>query len=96
VSAYVIVEIEIKDQEAYAAYGPPARESVEKHGGRFLVRGGENEAFEGQWAPRIVVLEFENLDAIRSWYNSDDYQACLPMRLDSTTSRLIAVEGYNG
>jgi uncharacterized protein (DUF1330 family) len=96
VSAYVLVEIEVTNQEEYAAYGKLALENVARHGGRFLARGGETEMFEGQWSPRIVLLEFESLDAIRRWYNSDDYQEILPMRLNSTTSRLIAVEGYNG
>jgi len=96
VSAYVLVEIEVTDQEEYAAYGKLANESVTNHGGRFIVRGGETEVFEGEWAPRIVVLEFESLDAIRRWYNSDEYQKILPMRLNTTKSRLIAVEGYDG
>ena len=95
-SAYVLVEIEVTDQEEYAAYGKLALENVHRHGGRFLVRGGETDMLEGQWSPRIVVLEFESLDAIRRWYHSDDYQEILPMRLNSTNSRLIAVEGVEG
>ena len=95
-SAYVLVEMTVNDPEAYKAYGPLAQESVERHGGRFLVRGGETDVFEGEWRPRIVVLEFESLDAIRQWYRSDDYQQCLPMRLNATDGRLVAVDGYNG
>jgi uncharacterized protein (DUF1330 family) len=93
VSAYVLVEIEVTDPEAYAEYGKLAFPNVERHGGRFLVRGGATEMLEGDWAPRIVLLEFESLDAIQRWYHSDDYQAILPMRLNSTKSRLIAVDG---
>jgi uncharacterized protein (DUF1330 family) len=94
VSAYVIVELEVTNQEEYAAYGSLAEASVTRHGGRFVVRGGASEVLEGDWSPRMVVLEFESLDAVRSWYQSDDYQACLPMRLHSAKSRMIAVEGY--
>ena len=93
-SAYVIVELEVTNQEEYAAYGKLAEASVARHGGRFLVRGGEFEVLEGEWSPRIIVLEFESVDAVRSWYHSDDYQACLPMRLSATKGRMIAVEGY--
>ena len=95
-SAYVIVELEVTNPEEYAAYGPLAEASVTRHGGRFIVRGGEFEVLEGEWAPRMIVLEFESLDAVRSWYHSDDYQACLPMRLESAKARMIAVEGYTG
>jgi len=95
VSAYVIVELEVTDPDEYAAYGKLAEASVTRHGGRFVVRGGEAEVIEGEWSPRMVVLEFEDLDAVRRWYHSDDYQACLPMRLHSATGRMIAVAGYN-
>ena len=95
-SAYVIVEIEVHDQEHYAAYGKLAEQSVARHGGRFLVRGGAQEVIEGDWGPRMVMLEFDSLDAVRAWYDSDDYQACLPMRLESSKGRMIAVEGYTG
>jgi len=96
VSAYVIVELEVTDPDEYAAYGKLAVESVARHGGRFLVRGGAYEEIEGKWAPRMIVLEFESLDAVRAWYDSEDYQACLPMRLSSSNGRMIAVEGYEG
>ena len=95
-SAYVIVELEVTDPDEYAAYGKLAQDSVARHGGRFLVRGGASDELEGQWAPRIVLLEFESLETIRAWYESEDYQACLPMRLASSKGRLIAVEGYQG
>ena len=95
-SAYVIVELEVSDPEEYAAYGKLAEASVARHGGRFVVRGGEFEVIEGEWSPRMIVLEFDSLDTVRSWYHSADYQACLPMRLRSSKGRMIAVEGYTG
>jgi uncharacterized protein (DUF1330 family) len=95
VSAYVIVELDVTDPEEYAAYGKLAEASVTRHGGRFIVRGGQTDVLEGEWSPRMIVLEFESLDAVRSWYDSEDYQACLPMRLRSSKGRMIAVAGYN-
>jgi uncharacterized protein (DUF1330 family) len=93
-SAYVIVELEVTDPEQYAAYAKLAHESVARHGGRFLIRGGAQEVIEGEWSPRMVMVEFESLEAVRAWYDSEDYQACLPMRLESSKGRMIAVEGY--
>ena len=95
-SAYVIVELEVHDPEQYAAYGKLAAESLARHNGRFVVRGGTQEAIEGQWSPRMVVLEFETLAAAKEWYHSEDYQACLPMRLASADGRMIMVESYPG
>jgi uncharacterized protein (DUF1330 family) len=93
VSAYVIAEIEVTNPDGYAEYAPLANASVLRHGGRFVVRGGPSEVIEGDWAGRMVVLEFESLDAARAWYDSDDYQACLPLRLQNSKGRMIAVEG---
>ena len=58
-----------------------------------MVRGGTTEIMEGDWSGRIVVLEFDYLEAARAWYDSDDYQACRPIRLESSKGRMIAVEG---
>ena len=92
-SAYVLVEIEVTNPEGYAEYRPLASESVTKHGGRYIARGGKTEQFEGDWLPRIVVLEFDSLEAARAWYYSDDYQAALAVRQDNSRARMIAVEG---
>ena len=40
-----------------------------------------------------MILEFESLDAVRAWYDSDDYQAAAPVRHENSQGRLIAVEG---
>lgn len=92
-SAYVLVEIEVKDPDRYAEYRPLAAESIAKHGGRYLVRGGTTEALEGEWSPRIVVLEFDSLEAAHAWYYSDEYQAAVALRHESAKSRMIAVVG---
>jgi uncharacterized protein (DUF1330 family) len=92
-SAYVIVEVDVADAEGYEEYRPLAGESVARHGGRFIVRGGKNEVWEGEWSGRIVVLEFETLEAARTWYHSDDYQAAAAIRHRTSTARMIAVEG---
>ena len=92
-SAYVIVEIDVEDPAAYEDYRPLAANSVARHGGRYIARGGKAETLEGEWFGRIVVLEFDSLDAAHAWYYSDDYQGCLPIRLRTSRARMIAVEG---
>ena len=92
-SAYVLVEIEVTNPEGYEEYRPLASESITKHGGRYLARGGNTEQLEGEWLPRIVVLEFESLEAAHAWYYSDDYQAALAVRQDNSRARMVAVEG---
>jgi uncharacterized protein (DUF1330 family) len=63
-------------------------------GGRFVVRGGELAVLEGDWEPsRIVVLEFESLEAIKRWYHSPEYQEIKKLRDGAADLRMVAVEG---
>ena len=97
-AGYVIVDVEVHDPEEYQEYSKQVPATVAQYGGRFVVRGGAYETREGEWSPqRIVVLEFPSLEAARSWYDSPDYQAILPIRqANSHCNFLTIVEGYGG
>ena len=48
--AYVIANVtEARDRDALAEYRRRNTDAVATHGGRFLVRGGEQETLEGEW-----------------------------------------------
>lgn len=92
--AYVIAEIEVTDPDAYAAYRARTPAVIARHGGRFLVRGGTAEPREGE-SPggRVVVIEFADMAAARTFYDSPDYREILPLRLAASKGRLFLVEG---
>ena len=93
-AAYVIADIQVQDAAAYETYKKGVGATVEKYGGRFLVRGGEVKSFEGGWQPsRMIVLEFPDMAALDAWYASPEYKPLLEMRLAATTGRLIGVQG---
>jgi uncharacterized protein (DUF1330 family) len=92
--AYVIAEVDIHDPEQYGSYTAAVPETLAANGGRFVVRGGELAVLEGDWEPpRLVILEFENLDAAKRWYESSSYQEAKRLREGAATLRLVAVEG---
>ena len=94
--AYVIVETDITDPERYEQYKAASPATVAEGGGRFLVRGGEIAVLEGDWQPsRLVVLEFEDLEAARRWYASEAYQQVKKLREDAGHLRLVAVQGLD-
>ena len=94
-AGYLIAELEITDPEGFERYRPLAAASIARHGGRYLVRGGTAEAREGAEPGRLVVLEFPSLDQARTFYESEDYQAALKLRLASSTGRVMLVEGLS-
>ncbi|HEX7327450.1 MAG TPA: DUF1330 domain-containing protein [Casimicrobiaceae bacterium] len=93
-AAYVIVHLEVVDQALYAEYGKAVLATIEAHGGRFLVRGGAVEVFEGDFVPkRVVVLEFPDIDAARHWYRSPEYAPLIAMRKRAARGSLYIVAG---
>jgi uncharacterized protein (DUF1330 family) len=93
-TAYVIADIDIHDQDAYREYSALVPDTLRPYGGRFLVRGGAFETLEGDWRPRrVVVLEFPSADHARRWYGSQEYAAPMAMRHRASTGKLVLVEG---
>ena len=93
-TAYVIAQLTVTDPEGFEAYRQAVQPVVEAHRGRFLVRGGPVSSLEGEpGRPRIIVLEFPDKSAAESFYNSPEYRAVQPLRLNSTTGSVIVAEG---
>ena len=56
-TAYIIVEAEIHDPEKFAAYARVVPDIVAKHGGEYLVLGGQQNALEGDWGGTRLVMQ---------------------------------------
>lgn len=93
-AGYIIADIEITDPEEYRSYAQQTQATVDKYGGKFLVRGGQLETIEGDWqANRVVIIEFPSVEQAKVWYNSPEYTAIAGIRQHSTVSRIILVQG---
>ena len=93
--AYAIASIHVEDREMMARYSAAVPEIVARHGGRYLVRGGAVEAVEGDWDPgRLVILEFDSVEAARGMFASPEYKEIAALRQDATQSDLVIVDGY--
>ncbi|HJW89594.1 MAG TPA: DUF1330 domain-containing protein [Anaerolineales bacterium] len=92
--AYVIVDIEVTDPQQYEEYKRMAPPLVALYGGKYLARGGQVEVLEGDWSPkRLVILEFEGIEQARTWLESPEYAAARRLRHQTTTSKMVVVEG---
>ena len=92
--AHVIAEVEVTDPTNLKKYGEKAPEIVASFGGRYVVRGGQVQALEGE-APKgyVVVIGFDSVEKAREWYDSPDYKAIRGFRQSATHSRLLLAEG---
>lgn len=93
-SAYLIVDITVRDEKRYAAYRARVTDQITHYGGEYLVRGGRLERLEGDWSPtRVVVVRFESIAAARKWWESEDYAELKAIRQATTDTNMIVVEG---
>jgi uncharacterized protein (DUF1330 family) len=75
-------------------YVAKALPTLQAHGGRVVAYDEAPEVIEGTLGlPRTVILEFPSREAFRGWYDSPEYQAALPLRLESAPGTLIVVQG---
>jgi uncharacterized protein (DUF1330 family) len=65
--------------------------TVAPYGGVWLAQGPV-EVIEGAWPGSIVLMEFPSRDAATAWYNSPEYGAIRPLRINNAISDLILVD----
>lgn len=95
-SAFIIANVDVTDPEGFAAYRDMVAPTVAAASGRYRVRGGATEILEGSFVPRrLVILEFESMQAARDWYHSDAYAPALALRKRSAVSDVTLVEGID-
>lgn len=93
-AAYVIAEIEITNPDGYREYTTMVPATVQKYGGRFLVRGGKTEVLEGEWPERRrVVIEFPSYEQAKKWWDSPEYEKPKALRKANSKGRLVLIEG---
>jgi len=96
-AAYVIVEVNIHDPEAYEGYKLLTPAAVAAYDGRFVVRGAQSESLEGDWNPqRVVVLEFPSVERAKEWWHSPEYAEAKSIRQRAATTKMLVVEGFEG
>lgn len=94
-SAYVIVDTKIKNDEAYEEYKSLAKPIAEKFGGVYRARGGEMDILETDlWTPtRMVVVEFPSMDNARAFVNSEEYAPVKSIRHENAECTLLIIQG---
>ncbi len=92
--AYLIADIEVTNPAEFDEYRKGVPATIAQYGGKYIVRGGALESMEGGWKMnRVVILEFPTMAQAKAWYTSPEYKDLLAMRLRSTKSKAVLVEG---
>ncbi|MDE2335129.1 MAG: DUF1330 domain-containing protein [Rhodospirillales bacterium] len=92
--AYLIVDVDLRDSTAYEAYKSRVPALIARHGGEYLVRGGEHEVLEGEWRPhRLVLFRFPDRAAIGAFMADPDYAPLKALRQRIASTDAVAVDG---
>ena len=78
------------DADKLAAYAEIAGPAVRAAGGRVISRGIPLQTYENGIARRVIVIEFDSIEAARQMHDSEDYQRAL-VALDGGAERDIRI-----
>ncbi len=93
-AAYLIAQVTVTDPDRFADYRAAVPAVIANYGGRYIIRGGDVEAFEGSHdGRRLVIVEFPSMDRARAFWQSPEYREVRRLREGAAIMDVVAVEG---
>ena len=94
-AAYLIVQIEITNPQAYELVKKLTPPTIKKFGGKYLARGRIIKNTKGK-GERLVILEFEDIKQAKAWWNSSEYAPVKELRQLNAITNMVLTEGFPG
>jgi uncharacterized protein (DUF1330 family) len=92
--AYLVLDLSVNDVTGFRKYVAEIPAFIEKHSGKYIVRGVEPTIIEGDWKPeRVVIIEFPERANAEAFLGDPEIQELFKVRHATTTSRLVLVDG---
>lgn len=90
---WVSVFHSVEDEAKFAAYAKLAGPATAAAGGRVLARGDAAKAYEAGKLQRVVIMEFDSVEAAIACHDGPGYQEALKALDGAVTRDLRIVEG---
>ena len=95
-SAYLIAQINVTNEDSYKEYLAKVTPTVEKYGGEYIIRAGKFKTVLGNWDyKRNVVIKFPSYDIALKWYDSEEYLPVRKIREENSRGNVIIIDGNN-
>jgi len=90
-TAFFVATSRIKDSEKFAEYGAKAAGTFPAFGGTLVIRGKADQALAGHSDHQAVgVVRFPDMESLNNWYQSNEYQALIPLREEAADMTLVS------
>ena len=90
---YLVAHLRVHDKEGFEKFRQMAGPTIAEYGGKVLVREPNPEVREGKISGIVLIIEFDNIETARKFYESEKYQAAKLVRELAAETDLILVEG---
>tara|TARA_R100000656_G_scaffold61621_1_gene47597 strand:+ start:1214 stop:1507 length:294 start_codon:yes stop_codon:yes gene_type:complete len=93
--SYILVDVNINDMQRFKEYATRIPELIEKHGGRYIVKGAEPKVIRsGDRIPQyVVVIEFPSVENADNFIKERESLGLTELFNQSTEGRILSVEG---
>ena len=93
--AYVLVDINVEEPEAFMKYVGEITGLISKYGGKYLVRGAEPETVlaNSQSPQHVVILEFPSRESANAFFDERARLGLKDLFSRATHSRILLADG---
>jgi uncharacterized protein (DUF1330 family) len=95
--AYMISQVTVTDKPKFESYLAKTRTLATKFGAKPIAIGAKPKMLNGEsdGHQMVFVIEFETIEKLDAWHNSDDYQALVSLREEGSNQRMVAYEAMD-
>lgn len=96
-TAYLISMLNVLDKEKMMQYSVEAGELVSDFGGAIALRGNCSEVLAGGPPNQLSgqmsgIITFPDMPALKAWYESEAYQALIPLRNEACEMSMVTYD----
>ena len=86
-------EIDVIDDALFKTYSSSQQTLIEKHGGKYIIRGGKVSAIDRSPPKRFTIYVFDNADKLQAWQNDPAQKTIWATRGKAGKFRTFIAEG---
>jgi len=92
--AYMVSHVTVTNKAKFDEYFKATRAVGAKYGARPLAIGAQPEMLNGESDGHqiVVIAEFESMEKLHQWHDSEEYKAITSLREEGSDQRMIAYE----